>query len=166
MEWRPIDEENDLFLEMVELVSYWRSPCSSQVVIEAGALKQRSDPSGGKICILNGLGEFFYVNKITEADPEGFMEMVCALGEEGRKRTPWLCKETGYNRLWKGVLVPCRRWKRFSAVTLELLKSADACFRFISLIQEVLLSILQSLQIWRRPCDQCTSWHWISACSN
>ena len=118
----PLMKKMIFSLGMVELVSYWKITCSPQVVIEAGALN-KDQILWWKDLYFNGLGEFFYVNKITEADPEGFMEMVCALGEEVKKPHDYAKKQdtTGSE---KGVLVPVGGGKD-SAVTLELLKSAD-----------------------------------------
>ena len=124
MKWNedPLMKKMIFSLGMVELVSYWKITCSPQVVIEAGALN-KDQILWWKDLYFNGLGEFFYVNKITEADPEGFMEMVCALGEEVKKPHDYAKKQdtTGSE---KGVLVPVGGGKD-SAVTLELLKSAD-----------------------------------------
>ena len=118
----PLMKKMIFSLGMVELVSYWKITCSPQVVIEAGALN-KDQILWWKDLYFNGLGEFFYVNKITEADPEGFMEMVCALGEEVKESHDYAKKQdtTGSE---KGVLVPVGGGKD-SAVTLELLKSAD-----------------------------------------
>lgn len=118
----PLMKKMIFSLGMVELVSYWKITCSPQVVIEAGALNE-DQILWWKDLYFNGLGEFFYVNKITEADPEGFMEMVCALGEEVKEPHGYAKKQdtTGSE---KGVLVPVGGGKD-SAVTLELLKSAD-----------------------------------------
>ena len=84
MKWNedPLMKKMIFSLGMVELVSYWKNHLFTTGSDRSRRFKQRSDPLVEKICIFNGLGEFFYVNKITEADPEGFMEMVCALGEE------------------------------------------------------------------------------------
>ena len=124
MKWNedPLMKKMIFSLGMVELVSYWKITCSPQVVIEAGALN-KDQILWWKDLYFNGLGEFFYVNKITEADPEGFMEMVCALGEEVKESHDYAKKQdtTGSE---KGVLVPVGGGKD-SAVTLELLKSAD-----------------------------------------
>ena len=64
-------------LGMVELVSYWKITCSPLVTVEAGTLDQ-NQIRWWKDLYFNGLGEFFYVNHIHEADPENFMEMICA----------------------------------------------------------------------------------------
>ena len=118
----PLMKKMIFSLGMVELVSYWKITCSPQVVIEAGALN-KDQILWWKDLYFNGLGEFFYVNKITEADQEGFMEIVCELGEENKQKNDYGKKQdtTGSE---KGVLVPVGGGKD-SAVTLELLKSAD-----------------------------------------
>lgn len=118
----PLMKKMIFSLGMVELVSYWKITCSPQVVIEAGALNE-DQILWWKDLYFNGLGEFFYVNKITEADPEGFMEMVCALDEEVKEPHDYAKKQDTAGSE-KGVLVPVGGGKD-SAVTLELLKSAD-----------------------------------------
>ena len=118
----PLMKKMIFSLGMVELVSYWKITCSPQVVIEAGALN-KDQILWWKDLYFNGLGEFFYVNKITEADQEGFMEMVCALGEEVKEHHDYAKKQDTAGSE-KGVLVPVGGGKD-SAVTLELLKSAD-----------------------------------------
>lgn len=118
----PLMKKMIFSLGMVELISYWKITCSPQVVIEAGALNE-DQILWWKDLYFNGLGEFFYVNKITEADQEGFMEMVCALGEEVKEPHDYAKKQDTAGSE-KGVLVPVGGGKD-SAVTLELLKSAD-----------------------------------------
>lgn len=118
----PLMKKMIFSLGMVELVSYWKITCSPQVVIEAGALNE-DQILWWKDLYFNGLGEFFYVNKITEADPEGFMEMVCALDEEVKEPHDYAKKQDTADSE-KGVLVPVGGGKD-SAVTLELLKSVD-----------------------------------------
>ena len=118
----PLMKKMIFSLGMVELVSYWKITCSPQVVIEAGTLNE-DQILWWKDLYFNGLGEFFYVNKITEADQEGFMEMVCALGEEVKEHHDYAKKQDTAGSE-KGVLVPVGGGKD-SAVTLELLKRAD-----------------------------------------
>ena len=118
----PLMKKMIFSLGLVELVSYWKITCSPQVVIEAGTLNE-DQILRWKDLYFNGLGEFFYVNKITEADQEGFMEMVCALGEEVKEHHDYAKKQDTAGSE-KGVLVPVGGGKD-SAVTLELLKSAD-----------------------------------------
>ena len=118
----PLMKKMIFSLGMVELVSYWKITCSPQVVIEAGALN-KDQILWWKDLYFNGLGEFFYVNKITEADQEGFMEIVCELGEENKQKNDY-GKKQDTKGSEKGILVPVGGGKD-SAVTLELLKSAD-----------------------------------------
>ena len=68
----------------------------------------------------NGLGEFFYVNGIQEAEGENFMEIRCQCPDQEapasfRKGSP------AWENSRKGFLVPIGGGKD-SAVTLELLK--------------------------------------------
>ena len=118
----PLMEKMIFSLGMVELVSYWKITCSPQVVIEAGSLSEEQI-LWWKDLYFNGLGEFFYVNKITEADPEGFMEIVCPLSEEESAANSYEKKQDTAGAE-QGVLVPVGGGKD-SAVTLELLKGAD-----------------------------------------
>ncbi len=113
-------------LGMVELVSYWKITCSPQVVVEAGALNW-DQIRWWKDLYYNGLGEFFYVNKIRNADPDGFMEIEC------RERAGQTVAEhisaaepapQPSGRGISGILVPIGGGKD-SVVTLELLRQAD-----------------------------------------
>ena len=112
-------------LGMVELVSYWKITCSPTVLVEAGRLS-REQAEWWKDLYFNGLGEFFYVNKIDEADPVRFMNLVCAGGADGEKPPAHMSGEAasgrgGENAGNSGVLVPIGGGKD-SAVTLELLR--------------------------------------------
>lgn len=132
-------------LGMVELVSYWKITCSPNVIVEAGSLNA-DQIAWWKNLYFNGLGEFFYVNGIAEADPKDFMELTC-------KKPGQECEETITERpegapktkeenaafyhipapksTGEKVLVPIGGGKD-SAVTLELLKSTGAeCFAYI-----------------------------------
>ena len=66
-------------LGMVELVSYWKIACPPVVQVECGYLG-KEQIAWWKDLYFNGLGEFFYVNKIEEASPEDFMEIRCENG--------------------------------------------------------------------------------------
>ena len=66
-------------LGMVELVSYWKTACPPMVQVECGYLG-KEQIAWWKDLYFNGLGEFFYVNKIEEASPEDFMEIRCENG--------------------------------------------------------------------------------------
>lgn len=116
-------------LGMVELISYWKIACPPQVMVEAGVLNQ-DQVSWWKDLYYNGLGEFFYVNQITEADPDTFMDIVSNVQEEASLKSaqvhgelPRDFREQARSHRRKGVLVPIGGGKD-SAVTLELLRSA------------------------------------------
>jgi len=120
----PLFQKMVFSLGMVELASYWKLTCSPQVIVEAGNL------SGDQILwwkdlYFNGLGEFFYINQIKEADPADFMEIICrgkdaieTVSSSGVKGRP-----AAVSGAENGVLVPIGGGKD-SAVTLELLRSA------------------------------------------
>lgn len=115
-------------LGMVELVSYWKITCPPTVTVEAGWLNQ-DQIDWWKDLYFNGLGEFFYVNGIKEADPNHFMDIRCTAQREERCEDP--CADQAVNRDFPasgipasgGVLVPIGGGKD-SAVTLELLRLA------------------------------------------
>lgn len=127
-------------LGMVELVSYWKITCSPQVVVEAGRLNDKQI-RWWKNLYFNGLGEFFYVNHIEEADPEKFMRISVGenmglgdavweanLSDQGQTApvlnfTEAISTERPSVSLdaYEGVLVPIGGGKD-SAVTLELLR--------------------------------------------
>ncbi len=50
-------------LGMIELISYWKATCSPEIVVEAGPLDQ-TQLAWWHDLLLNGLGEFFFVNHI------------------------------------------------------------------------------------------------------
>ena len=50
-------------LGMVELLSYWKTACSPQIIIKAGYLNKEQIAFWKKL-LIKGLGEFFYTNKI------------------------------------------------------------------------------------------------------
>ncbi len=60
-------------LGMAELVSYWKIACPKKVTVKAGALT-KEQIEWWKDLYFNGLGEFFYTNKIN-ASYEDFMEI-------------------------------------------------------------------------------------------
>lgn len=104
-------------LGMVELVSYWKIACPPTVTVEAGCLS-REQVDWWKDLYFNGLGEFFYVNGIEEANPKDFMEILSA--GRGRGADGMSCDIPAVSG---GVLVPIGGGKD-SAVTLELLRLA------------------------------------------
>ena len=120
-------------LGMVELVSYWKIACPPIVTVEAGRLNQ-DQIDWWKDLYFNGLGEFFYVNGIEEADPNHFMNIRCA-GRCKERHAAWGAEIDGNGKAAGisavnsdslasgGVLVPIGGGKD-SAVTLELLRLA------------------------------------------
>lgn len=96
-------------LGLVELISYWKLTCSPQVLIQCGTLN-RTQKHWWKKLYFNGLGEFFYRNRIM-ADPVSFMELETT-GEktEGAQDS----------RSFAGNLIPVGGGKD-SFVTLDLL---------------------------------------------
>jgi hypothetical protein len=101
-------------LGLVELVSYWKAVCAPKVVVKCGALSNEQK-LWWKRLYFNGLGEFFYLNKIT-AQFDDFM-MIETEGEEKSTRfeMPGLA----------GNLVPIGGGKD-SIVSLNLLLNAPS----------------------------------------
>lgn len=132
LEHDPLLKEMVFSLGMVELVSYWKITCSSKVQIEAGRLT-KEQISWWKRLYFHGLGEFFYVNRIHEADMDNFMEIDCAAGADDGEAGEGKAAAFGAGRKiveaqaadGAGVLVPIGGGKD-SAVTLELMKKAGA----------------------------------------
>jgi len=56
-------------LGLIEMLSYWKTACPAEVVIEAGALNQWQI-RWWKDLWLRGMGEFFYVNQIDFRSPD------------------------------------------------------------------------------------------------
>lgn len=129
----PLFQEMAFSLGMVELVSYWKITCSPQVIVEAGKLNE-AQKAWWKDLYFNGLGEFFHVNQIWEADPDTFMEILAEEGD-GSQAGAGTGAETGTGiETGTGtgadtgagaerVLVPIGGGKD-SAVTLELMREA------------------------------------------
>lgn len=108
-------------LGMVELISYWKICCPPTVWVEAGSL-DREQIIWWKELYYNGLGEFFYTNRIQEADPDTFMEIRCRTPEGG------VCGHGTYGDgvsgqlpPLDGCLIPVGGGKD-SVVTMELVK--------------------------------------------
>ncbi len=116
----PVDENDKTFqtlvfsLGMAELVSYWKITCSPNVIIEAGALSPKQIQWWKKL-YFNGLGEFFYLNKIS-ADPDDFMaiEAPAPIGAPSPSARPL-----------SGNLIPVGGGKD-SSVSLEILRGFAA----------------------------------------
>ncbi len=56
-------------LGLVELISYWKATCSPEIVIEAGML-DKEQLVWWKELLINGLGQFFFTNKINFRSPD------------------------------------------------------------------------------------------------
>ena len=93
---------------LVELISYWKCTCSPNVIIKCGYIDE-DQIKFFKNLYYYGLGEFFYVNKIT-TNSDDFMNINC----EGTKKT--------FNIKYNGIgnLIPIGGGKD-SVVSLELL---------------------------------------------
>ncbi len=70
-----------LYLGMMEGISYWKLACSPEICVEAGQFSV-AELNWWHGIILNGMGEYFYVNDIAFTKP-GFLKLVCEdLGAE------------------------------------------------------------------------------------
>lgn len=96
-------------LGMIEMFSYWKAVCSKKIVIKAGFLDKKQI-KWWKDVLLNGMGQFFYENKIDFIGSD-FIEIV-SIGRKKLKKG----KVSG-----KGILIPVGGGKD-SAVALELMK--------------------------------------------
>jgi hypothetical protein len=65
----PTLERLAFHLGLIEMLSYWKTACPAEVVIEAGAL-DHWQIQWWKDLWLRGMGEFFYVNQIDSRSPE------------------------------------------------------------------------------------------------
>ena len=101
-------------LGMAEAVSYWKAACCPTVRVLCGQLSPEQISWWKKLWFM-GLGEFFYVNKIS-TDMDSFVEIVsenCGFSAESSPELPEL----------SGCLVPIGGGKD-SALTLETLTQA------------------------------------------
>ncbi|PIE87604.1 MAG: hypothetical protein CSA04_06060, partial [Bacteroidetes bacterium] len=107
--------ENLFFhIGLAEMISYWKITCAPRIIVHPARLDDWQK-SWWKDLLFNGLGEFFYRNKIT-VDPTDFVTIE-ADGSSSFQATP-------VENL-HGYLVPIGGGKD-SAVTLELLKEQGA----------------------------------------
>lgn len=111
--------QNLLFhIGLIELISYWKSACPPQVIIKGQKLNAEQ-VSWWKNVYFQGLGEFFYTNRI-ETSKEKFM----TVSSFGETITPQSIS------LDETVIVPVGGGKD-SVVTLELLKKTEQIRPFI-----------------------------------
>lgn len=109
-------------LGLAEIPSYWKPTCSPLIEVKAGFLSP-AQISWWKDLIMEGMGEFFYQNKINFKKPD-FLKIVSS-------------KESKPGPVFEGnldnrVLVPIGEGKD-SVLTLELLKSKKKNIRCFSL---------------------------------
>lgn len=96
-------------LGMIEMLSYWKATCSKKIIVKAGKLEKKQI-AWFKDILINGMGQFFYENKINFTVPD-FVEIV-SKGETVVRK----------GKVTKnGILIPIGGGKE-SAVTLELMK--------------------------------------------
>jgi hypothetical protein len=107
---------------LVEMLSYWKATCSPQIVIEAGALSAEQINWWHDL-LIQGLGEFFFVNQIDFTQPE-FVTITSTGSTQG---VPQEQKSTPQEDLsqTQSFLIPIGGGKD-SAVTLEILKEYQA----------------------------------------
>jgi hypothetical protein len=106
-------------LGMIEMFSYWKATASPKILVRAGKLK-KSQINWWKDILLNGMGQYFYENKINFTKPD-FLEIISESKEDNFKKG----KISG-----KGILIPIGGGKD-SAVTLQMLKKLKkdvSCF--------------------------------------
>lgn len=99
-------------LGLIELLSYWKTTCSSEILITAGSL-DKEQISWWKDLIDRGLGQFFYENKINFTKPAFFKIITRKFYQFPR-----------YEReLADKIMIPLGGGKD-SIVTMEMLKKA------------------------------------------
>jgi len=132
-------------LGLMEIPSYWKVTCSPEIEIKAGPLSMKASPSSPSLTnlrfvsmnqeqidwwkdlIMNGMGQFFYENKIDFHQPN-FLKI-------NRLQRPVLCKidrGPSSDQTSNQILVPISGGKD-SVVTLEILKKAKKSINCFSL---------------------------------
>jgi len=101
-------------LGMAESLSYWKATCSPEIIVNAGALTLQQI-NWWKDLLLQGMGEFFYQNRI-DFTQEEFIQII----SPSRQSSP---KKQSNPRLSPNILIPIGGGKD-SIVTLELLKKS------------------------------------------
>jgi hypothetical protein len=110
-------------LGLIELLSYWKTTCSPKIEIQTGFLN-KEQIGWWKELISNGMGQFFYENKINFLNPN-FLKISTIY-------------ESGFRNLYESgfpgnkISVPIGGGKD-SALTLELLKRSNKNIRCFSL---------------------------------
>ena len=71
----PVSLDNLVFhVGLMEMLSYWKTTCSPEIIIEAGYL-DKEQIKWWKNLIIKGMGQFFYENKIDWRKPN-FLKIV------------------------------------------------------------------------------------------
>ncbi len=99
-------------LGLIELLSYWKATCSPEIIIKAGYLNKQQI-KWWKNLIINGMGQFFYENKINFRQPN-FLKIL-------PEKTETRPLRTFSEKLKDRVLVPIGGGKD-SIVTWEILR--------------------------------------------
>lgn len=101
-------------LGMAELLSYWKATCSPEIIVNAGTLTLQQI-NWWKDLLLQGMGEFFYQNKI-DFTQEQFIQIISPSAQSSPK-------SRANPKLKPHVLIPIGGGKD-SIVTLELLNKS------------------------------------------
>jgi UDP-N-acetylmuramoylalanine--D-glutamate ligase len=118
--------ENLIFhLGLAEIPSYWKCTCSPEIVIECGTLSP-AQTQWWKTLFINGLGEFFYTNKI-DFTGKDFLTVISRSKNKAGKASAVLA-----GRRTRDILVPMGGGKD-SIVTEEILANAGKEFRTLVL---------------------------------
>jgi len=112
-------------LGLIELLSYWKATCSPKIEIQAGFLN-KEQVLWWKELILNGMGQFFYENKINFTRPN-FLKIIPKSNKYKKSATA-----EKLSLLENRILLPVGGGKD-SAVTLELLTRANRNIRCFGL---------------------------------
>jgi len=108
-------------LGLIEMISYWKATCSKEIEIKAGYLNQ-SQIKWWKNLIKNGMGQFFYKNKLDFKIADSLKII-----SDSKKRNDF---EIFEKKLGNKILLPIGGGKD-SIVSLEILKKSKyplACF--------------------------------------
>lgn len=115
LKWKDINSkyaQNMVFnIGLIELISYWKSTCSPQVIIKCGYLNENQKQWWKKLYYY-GLGELFYINNIHDTI-ENFMDIECTIQNNQLEYDEIDDKSEGY-------IIPIGGGKD-SVVTLETL---------------------------------------------
>ncbi len=112
-------------LGMIEMLSYWKSTCSPEIIIEADFLAP-AQIDWWRDSVLNGMGQYFFENKI-DFTKKDFLKITSKI-DHPEKST--IVRISGRSFSDKEFLVPVGGGKD-SAVALEILKTAKkkiTCF--------------------------------------